>query len=265
MVIIESPPDELDRPGAARTILTGTEIHELAALLDVVDGGARHLCRCLGSPTFLAINAQGKEIRRWTLHHQEWIRDGGFDAPLLDASALIGWLAERGLSGSVRARQAIAAERARDEERRVRWVAAGPKVLMWAVEAASRREPGAEDKLITLLREHHPDRAERIAMLLAWASLAARSTDGTPWHELIPRRMLLAESDEALLAVVTGGPLTPSQLDGAADLFTSLEWTRPPRSAIPESLRMELIAHVVATGTEPMKFRMRHGYGKYAV
>jgi len=56
-------------------------------------------------------------------------------------------------------------------------------------------------------------------------------------------------------------PLSPVQLDGAADLFTCLEWTRPLRAEIPEPLRSQLIAHGTATGTGPMRFRMRHGYG----
>jgi hypothetical protein len=51
------------------------------------------------------------------------------------------------------------------------------------------------------------------------------------------------------------------QLDGATDLFTWLEWTRPLRAEIPEPLRSQLIAHGTATGTESMRFRMRHGCG----
>ena len=59
-------------------------------------------------------------------------------------------------------------------------------------------------------------------------------------------------------------PLTSAQLDGAAELFTSIEWTQPLRAGIPQPLRSQLIAHITATGTDPMKFRMRHGYGKPA-
>ncbi|GAA4258770.1 hypothetical protein GCM10022255_080720 [Dactylosporangium darangshiense] len=59
-------------------------------------------------------------------------------------------------------------------------------------------------------------------------------------------------------------PLSLGQLDGAAELFTCFGWTRPLRAEVPEPLRSQLIAHVTATGTEPMRFRMRHGYGASA-
>ena len=71
--------------------------------------------------------------------------------------------------------------------------------------------------------------------------------------------MLLREPVESIFEVLAAITPTPAQLDGAAELFTALEWSKRPRP--PEPLRSALIAHVTATGTDPMKFRMRHGYG----
>jgi hypothetical protein len=73
--------------------------------------------------------------------------------------------------------------------------------------------------------------------------------------------MLLAEPTESIFNALISASLTPGQLDGAAELFTSLEWTRSRPADIPDSLRSLLIAHVTATGTDPMKFRMRDGFG----
>src|SRR5262249_8629632 len=81
---------------------------------------------------------------------------------------------------------------------------------------------------------------------------------GVPWYELAPQRLLLAESPETIFDALTSAELSSVQLDGAEELFTGFEWT----AEIPEPLRSVLIDHVTATGTEPMKFRMRHGYGK---
>jgi hypothetical protein len=109
--------------------------------------------------------------------------------------------------------------------------------------------------------ERYPNAIERVRTLVAWAGFPARHTDGTPCYELTPERMLLAEQTESIFNALTSAPLTPAQLDGAAELFTSLEWSRVRRIDIPETVRSLLIAHVTATGTDPMKFRMRHGYG----
>ncbi|MEV6812588.1 hypothetical protein [Micromonospora sp. NPDC051296] len=84
---------------------------------------------------------------------------------------------------------------------------------------------------------------------------------GTPWYELAPERMLLTEPTESIFNALASASMTPRQLDGAAELFTSLEWIGSQHADIPESLRSVLIAHVTTTGTDPMKFRMRHGYG----
>lgn len=264
VVIIEASADELDRADAARTVVFGDEIADLARLLAVVDGGT-DLCRCIGWPTFLVRDASGAEIARWVLQHQTAIRGlGHHDADLRDPPALVDWLAGRGLTRSREIQQELAGYAAEEEARRVAWVRAAPAGLASAAEAASHREDGAEERLVDLVTQRYPDPAERICALVAWAGFPPRhttTTGGTPWYELAPERMLLAERPESILAVLTSTPLTPEQLDGAAELFTSLEWGRSRPTAIPESLRAQLVAHVKNTGTEPMQFRMRHGYG----
>lgn len=261
VVIVESSPDELDGD-AARTVVSGDEIAELARLLAVVDGGNGDHCLCVGWPTICVFDAAGRELARWTLHHQTGIRGlGRCDADLRDGPGLTRWLADHGLTGSREAQEMLARRQAEAEERRARWVSVAPAVLADAAEAASRRVDGAEELLADLVVAQFPDTSERIQTLVAWAGFPARQTDGTPWYELAPQRMLLAESNESIFAALDSTFLTLEQLDGAAELFTSLDWTRPLRAEVPEPLRTRLITHVTATGTDPMKFRMRHGYG----
>jgi hypothetical protein len=132
------------------------------------------------------------------------------------------------LTGSREVQQMLARQAAEREERRVRWVKAAPPALAEAV--------------------------------VTWAGFPPRqtNTDGTPWYELAPQRILLAEPTESIFNALASASLTAGQLDGAAELFTSLEWTRSRRVDIPDSLNSLPIAHVTANGTDPMKFRMRH-------
>lgn len=265
VVIVEAAPDELGDPGAARTVLSGGEIAELARLLAIVDGGTGDRCRCPGWPTVLVRDATGRDIAQWTLHHQTGLRGvGGCDADLRDGPALTDWLADRGLTGSREARQLLAEYEAQEEHRRVEWVRAAPPGLAEAAEAVSQREDDAEERLAELVAARFPDAAERIALLLAWAGFPAHAPPvpggGTPWYELAPERMLLRESSESIFEVLASAPPTPAQLDGAAQLFTAMEWKRRPHP--PEPLRSALIAHVAATGTDAMKTRMSWGYGR---
>ncbi|GLI00844.1 hypothetical protein [Phytohabitans aurantiacus] len=261
VLIVEAPPSDLGRAGAARVVVSGAEISELARLLAVVDGGTGDRCRCLGWPTIVVSDAGGHEIARWTLHHQTGIRGLGYcDAELRDGPALTDWLAARGLTGSLRAQRMLARQDAEAEKRRVRWVEAAPPGLAEAAEAASRREAGAEESLAALVRSRYPDAVERIRTLAAWAGFPPRQPSGIPWHELAPERLLLTEPAESIFKALASAPLTPEQLDGAAELFTSTAWTRARRARIPRSLRSSLIAHVTATGTDPMKFRIASGF-----
>jgi hypothetical protein len=265
VLIIEASVDELDRGDARRTVVSGQAMDELVRLLAVVDGGTGDRCRCRGWPTILVFDTGGREIARWSLHHQTGIRGlGNCDADLRDGPALTDWLAARGLTRSREVQQMLARLAAEEGARRAAWVKAAPSDLARPAEAAAHGETDAEDRLAEFVAQRYPDPTERILMLVAWAGFPPRHTTtmgGTPWYELAPERMLLAEPTERILDVLTRAPLTPSQLDGAAELFTCLAWTASPRTDIPESLRSALISHVTATGTDPMQFRMRHGYG----
>ena len=74
--------------------------------------------------------------------------------------------------------------------------------------------------------------------------------------------MSIAEHPELILAALAPRAPSPAQLDGAAQLFGSLEWTTAHGKELPEPLRSLLIEHIRTDGTDPMRFRMRHGsYG----
>ena len=73
-------------------------------------------------------------------------------------------------------------------------------------------------------------------------------------------QLLLAEDPDLVIAALATGTPSPGQLDGAAQLFSSFEWTTAHGRDLAEPLRSMLIAHIQADGTDPMRFRMRHGY-----
>lgn len=273
VVIAEGPPDEADFADVARIVVTGAGIADLARLLAVVDGGTGDRCRCTGWPTITVHNPAGEPIARWTLHHGSRLRGiGDCDADLRDGPALTEWLAEHGLTGSREVRAELTAQEAEEQRRRRRWLRAAPAGLCDAAlavseppgpdrEAWSDRLRRAEAGLAALLRHGHPDGTERIRVLLAWAGISAReATGGLKWYDLAVQRQLLAEDPGLVLAALTTDSTTPAQLDGAAQLFASLEWTAARGKDLPEPVSSTLAAHIRSGGTAPMRFRLQHGY-----
>ncbi|MFE6847553.1 hypothetical protein [Streptomyces sp. NPDC057686] len=273
VVIVEGSPDEVESADLARIVVTGDGITDLARLLAIADGGTGDRCLCNGWPTIMVHGSDGGLIACWTLHHQTGLRGvGECDADLLDGPAVTEWLAERGLTGSREVQAELAVAQAEAERRRMRWVRAAPAGLAGAAEdvapppgrddsTSSRGLRDAGDRLAALTRHRYPDGIERIRALLAWAGIPSReSTGGLKWYDLAVQRQLLAEAPDLVLGALAAGPASPVQLDGAAQLFASLEWTGTHGKQLPEPLRSMLIGHIQATGTDAMRFRMRHGY-----
>lgn len=273
VVIVEAPPHEADRTDAPRIVVTGAEIADLARFLAIVDGGNGDRCRCYGWPTITAYGANGEPTARWTLHHQSGVRGiGDCDADLRDGPALTAWLAERGLTRSREVQAELAVMDAEEERRRMRWVRAAPAGLTDAAmemarppgrdeEAWSNHVDEAEGRIGALARHLHTDGTERVRALLAWAGIPSReTTSGLMWYDMAVQRLLLAEAPELLLAAFAAGAPSAAQLDGAAALFSSLEWTKAHGRQLPEPVKSMLIAHIRESGTDPMRFRMQHGY-----
>lgn len=273
VVIVEGSPDEADSAAVARIAVTGTEIVDLAQLLAIVDGGTGDRCLCNGWPTIMIYDANGELIACWTLHHQSGFRGvGDCDADLRDGPALTEWLATHGLTGSREVQAELAAQGAEDERRRLRWLQAASVGLRDAaahvsavpgrdLEAWSGQLRDAKARLATLIHDGYPDGIERIRVLLAWAGISAReSAGGLKWYDMAVHQQLLAEDPGLILAALTTRPPSPAHLDGAAQLFSSIEWTGANGKQLPEPLRSTLIGHIEADGTDPMRFRMRHGY-----
>ena len=273
VVIAEGSPDGVESADVARIVVSGAEIADLAQLLALVDGGTGDRCRCNGWPTIMVHDVMGELIACWTLHHQSGLRGiGDCDADLQDGPALTEWLAERGLTGSREVQAALAVQDAEEEGRRLRWLQAAPTGLYdEAVEVSnppgrdlrawSDRLREAEARLATLVQHGYPDEIERIRVLLAWSGISAReSTGGLKWYDMAIQRLLLAEDPDLVIAALATGSPSPVQLDGATQLFSSFDWTGTYGKGLPEPLRSMLIAHIQADGTDPMRFRMRHGY-----
>jgi len=272
VVIADGSPDEVGSAGVPQITVSGTEIGDLSRLLAIVDGGNGDQCRCLGWPTILVYSAHDELIACWTLHHQTGIRGvGDCDADLVDGPALTDWLAEHGLTGSRDVQARLAVQRAEEEQHRIRWIQAAPAGLAEAAEAVARpperdymswshHQGTAQDRLSAQMRHLYPETVERIRALLAWAGLPSQKTGGRLWYELAVERLLLAEPTDAIFAALTTRPPSPAHLNGAAQLFGSLEWTTAHGRQLPEPVRTILITHIQANGTDPMRFRLRHGY-----
>ncbi|MEU2718819.1 hypothetical protein [Streptomyces sp. NPDC007205] len=273
VVIAEGSPDEADTADVPRIVVTGGEIADLAQLLAIVDGGTGDRCRCNGWPTIMVHDVDSELIAYWTLHHQSGLRGiGDCDADLRDGPALTEWLAERGLTGSREVQAGLAVQEAEEERRRLRWLRAAPAGLRDAamdvsdppgrdLEAWSDRLRDAKARLARLVQDGYPDVTERIRVLLAWAGVPAReSTGGLKWYDMAIQQQLFAEDPDLILTALAAAPPSPAQLDGAAQLFASLDWTATHGQQLPEPLRSMLIGHIQAGGTDAMRFRMRHGY-----
>jgi len=273
VVIAEGPPAEADSADVARIVVTGAEIAELAQVLAIVDGGTGSRCLCNGWPTIMVYDVGGELIACWTLHHQSGLRGiGDCDADLRNGPALTEWLAERGLTRSREVQAGLAVQEAAEDRRRLRWLQAAPAGLRDAamdvcdppgrdLETWSGRLRNAKARLAALARHGYPDEIERIRVLLAWAGIPAReSTGGLKWYDMAVQQQLLAEDPDLVLTALAARPPSPAQLDGAAELFASPEWTGAHGKQLPEPLRSMLIGHIRADGTGPMRFRMRHGY-----
>ncbi|MFI9365547.1 hypothetical protein ACIG5E_31525 [Kitasatospora sp. NPDC053057] len=221
VVIVDAPPGEADCADHARTEVTGAGIADLARLLAVVDGGTGELCLCDGWPTITVHGPNGDLIACWTLHHQSGLRGlGDCDADLVDGPALTDWLAGRGLTGSRRVQEHLAALNAAEDQRRTRWIQAAPAGLAEAAadvaqppgrdrSAWSRGLRDAEEWLASLTRLRQPEATERIRALLAWAGDPAReATGGLKWYDLAVRRQLLAEDPDLVLTALAT-PLEP--------------------------------------------------------
>jgi hypothetical protein len=273
VVIAEGSPDEANSAGVARIVVTGAEIADLARVLAIVDGGTGDRCLCNGWPTITVHDVKGELIACWTLHHQSGIRGiGDCDADLQDGPALTEWLAQRGLTGSREVQTELAVQEVEEDRRRLRWLQAAPAGVRDTaiqvsnppgrdLEAWSHRLRDAKARLATLVQDGYPDGTERIRALLAWAGVAAReSASGLKWYDMAVQQLLLAEDPDLIVAALATGSPGPGQLDGAAELFSSLEWTGAHGKDLPEPLRSMLIGHIRADGTDPMRFRMHHGY-----
>lgn len=273
VVIAEGPPDKADSADVARIAVSGAAIADLAERLAIVDGGTGDRCRCNGWPTITVYDTAGRPIACWTLHHRSGLRGlGDCDADLRDGPALTEWLAERGLTRSREIQEELAARDAEEDQRRLRWLQAAPAGLRDAatevcdppgsdLEAWSDRLREAEARLAALVLRGYPDHIERIRVLMAWGGVPAReSTGGLKWYDIAVQRLLLAEDPDLILTALTTRPPSPAQLDGAAALFASMEWTTEHGKQLPEPLRSMLIGHIQAEGTAPMRFRMSHGY-----
>lgn len=272
VVIVEGSPDEVDSNDLTRLVLTGDQIADLARHLAIVDGGTGDNCRCRGWPT-ITVHGPDGETACWTLHHQTGLRGvGNCDADLRDGPALTEWLARHGLTGSQRAQERLAEEEAEAEARRMRWIQAAPAGLADAAadvsqppgrddEAWSRQLDDAENRLAALVQQHYPDAIERIRALLAWAGIRSReSSGGSMWYDIAVLRQLHDESSDLVLAALAAHPPGPAQLDGASELFGTLEWTKVHDRQLPEPQRSMLIGHIQAEGTDAMRRRLSWGY-----
>ncbi|MFC7330998.1 hypothetical protein [Marinactinospora rubrisoli] len=111
-----------------------------------------------------------------------------------------------------------------------------------------------------LVQDVHPDGIERIRVLPAWAGVSGREpTGGLRRSDKAVREQLLAEDPGLVVTALATGSPSPAQLDGAAELFGSFEWTGVHGRRLAEPLRSMLIGHIPADGTDRMRGLLGRG------
>jgi len=103
-----------------------------------------------------------------------------------------------------------------------------------------------------------PDDRQRIRVLFGWFGSGAGPWSGFPWYEEVPALLLLDYQPSLLIAALKGAPLTDSEIEGAARLFSVYSQrgrlrTKEDKSMIallPIQLRKALLDHVLQRGDE---------------
>jgi len=205
-------------------------------------------CMCIGEEA-LELYTAGGLVATFSLHHGQRIRWDAwkYDGELQDGRPLLTFLAERGIPDPL-ARYERDARRA-DESLLAaeRWRNAMPACL-----APFWNDMQGLDADTTAMREAlaraWPDAGARGLKLFEWLGCSDGPWSGIPLYEMVPERLLLAESTADLVAALNGaGPLSRARLEGAARYFAGWEfWHRKEADAalIPAALRRRLLDHV---------------------
>jgi len=191
---------------------------EVGQVLDMV-------CACLGDYRIEFTDASGGRVATLGHHHAYTLRWDGFpaDAELRDGTALLHWLAARGVPAPLerhRADTARQADEAVEDARALRdWRAAAP-VPDAVLDAILAGNTPPVEELLRHVRALHGDEPAVASALLAWCGAGTGRYSGFPAYESLPSNML-AEIPIGVIVEALGRPeATDAHLAGAVRHLT---------------------------------------------
>lgn len=255
--------------GAEHLFITEpSAVRQLARLLVIEPSTAPFHCMCRGNQVLEFVIPWRRNVSV-TLHHGRSIRwrRWNSDALLTDGEALLRWLADQGWPAPLHAWQE---DRREAEEGRLAWQAwqsAAPPAFAASLELPELANVYPEYPPEALLRSEQAYRAscadERTAILglLEWYGSSGGPWNGFASYQSVPEVLLLRYPTAALVDALGEQTLTGARAEGAARLLSS--WCfgrlRPGESsAVPETIRRQLVEHVVASGDANKRAQLSH-------
>ncbi|MCZ6916107.1 MAG: hypothetical protein O7I93_04960 [Gemmatimonadetes bacterium] len=259
----------LDGSAMGMTVLLDTadkrSIRALRRCLEIVDDPRSFgHCMCLGD---LAIELydESELVATIGMHHGRSIRWHAWkhDALLQDGLALLGWLADRGVTGPKDQHESARRLSWEYEEAAGRWRQAMPQCLasFWP----RMHEFDLDlDPMHQALEAAHPDRTTRILAVFEWFGAGKGPWSGYPSYESVPEQLLLGYATAELVVALTKTPPTAARLEGAARFFAGWEFRRKRKRElrqIPPALRQKLLEHALTSAGAGNRERAKAAFG----
>lgn len=275
----------------AGVLLEVADAGELASLHDhmtiVEDKDTFGHCLCLGDQA-LELYAGRRLKATIGLHHGRSLRWDGcwrHDALLHDGRGLLAWLAERGVRAPLAAYEESLRRAEKYRQVALNWRQGMPERLRpfwdsgemqvpdvtafmpYLEKQGGSLEPPDDDgrnnslaPLLEALTGEYPDEEERILALFQWFGAGEGKWSGFPSYESMAEILLLTFTTERLIMALTGKPLTPAHLEGAARYFSGYwfnSFRKDDAGQIPLELKQQLLTHCLASKDQYKALRAR--------
>ncbi|MEK7816973.1 MAG: hypothetical protein AAB281_01825 [Actinomycetota bacterium] len=266
--------------GVLLEVSTADELDSLRDRMSIIeDRNTFCHCLCLGDQA-LEFYAGRRRKAIIGLHHGRSLRWDGYwryDALLSDGRGLLAWLADRGVEGPLAAYEE--SERRAEEYRQAArsWRQSMPECLRPFWDSGEMQVPdvtafvpylekqesppdsSAADSnnslapLLKALAREYPDETARLLALFAWFGSGEGKWSGFPSYESVAEMLLLTFPTGRLVAALTGEPLTPAHLEGAARYFSGYWFNTSKQedaAEVPPGLKKQLLSHCLASNDQ---------------
>ena len=259
----------VDGSAVGMTVLLDTadkrSIQALRESLEIVEDPASFgQCMCIGD---LAIELYDESELTATigLHHGKSIRWHAwkYDAPLQDGLSLLGWLADRGVTGPRDQYEAARRLSLEHEEAAEHWRRSMPDCLASFWPRMHEFDVDIEP-MHQALEAAHPDRTTRIVAICEWFGSGKGPWSGYPAYECVPEQLLLKYATAELVVALTKNPPSAAQLEGAARFFAGWEFQRKRKgelAQIPPAFKQRLLDHALTSPGAGNKERAKSAFG----